>query len=265
MLRALNDLKGYSLLATDGPIGHVADALFDDRQWAVRYLVVDTGTWLSGRRVLISPMSLGHPDWMLQQLPISMTKARVERSPDVDTKQPVSRQHEIEQLAYYGHPFYWEGSGLWGTGAYPGVLAGTPVGPVTAPSAGTASPAHARESHLRSSDAVIGYQILATDGELGHVENFLVEDETWAIRYMVVNTSNWWGGHHVLIAPSWIDKVSWTDSTVSVDLSQQAIKDAPPYDAEALFDRQQEAAMYEHYGRPRYWAVDPTPEQRPGA
>lgn len=109
MLRPVKDLKGYALLATDGPIGHVVDVLVDDRHWAVRYLVVDTGTWLSGRRVLISPMSLGRPDWALQQLPVSLTKDRVEHSPDVDTQKPVSRQHEEEQLSYYGYPVYWEG------------------------------------------------------------------------------------------------------------------------------------------------------------
>jgi len=125
MLRPVKDLKGYALLATDGPIGHVVDVLVDDRHWAVRYLVVDTGTWLSGRRVLISPMSLGRPDWALQQLPVSLTKDRVEHSPDVDTQKPVSRQHEEEQLSYYGYPVYWEGTGLWGTSAYPGMLAGT--------------------------------------------------------------------------------------------------------------------------------------------
>lgn len=256
MLRPVNDLKGYALLATNGPIGHVVDVLFDDRHWAIRYLVVDTGTWLAGRRVLVSPMSLGHPDWMLQQLPVAMTRERVERSPDVDTKQPVSRQHEVEHLAYYGHPVYWEGTELWGMGVYPGLLAGAPV--ATRVPVEPAPVAGAENSHLHSCEALVGYQILATDGDLGHVENFLVEDETWAIRYMVVNTSNWWGGHHVLIAPPWVEKVSWEDSAISVDLTQEAIKAAPPYDAAALFDRQQEAAMHEHYGRSRYWSIDPT-------
>jgi sporulation protein YlmC with PRC-barrel domain len=259
MLRAVNDLKGYAILATDGPIGHVADVLFDDRHWAIRYLVVDTGTWLSGRKVLISPMSLGHPDWMLQQIPVSLAKKRVENSPDVDTQLPVSRQHEVEQLAYYGYPAYWDGLGLWGAGAYPGTLAGMPV-PASMendPPASAANPS-AEDSHLRSCAALVGYQIVATDGDLGHVENFLLDDETWAIRYFIVNTSNWWGGHHVLVAPQWVERVSWEDSTVTLDLSRDAIKSAPPYDASALFDRQQEQAMYEHYGRPRYWVDDPT-------
>lgn len=258
MLRAVKDLKGYALLATDGPIGHVVDVLVDDRHWAVRYLVVDTGTWLSGRRVLISPMSLGRPDWALQQLPVSLTKDRVEHSPDVDTQKPVSRQHEEEQLSYYGYPVYWEGTGLWGTGAYPGMLAGTSA---LASQSGASTATAEQDPHLRSCDALVGYQILATDGDLGHVENFLLDDESWAIRYFVVNTSNWWGGHHVLIAPQWVERVSWPDSTVTLDLSREAIKNAPPYDEAKLFERQHEFAMYEHYGRPKYWADEP--EDRP--
>jgi hypothetical protein len=254
MLRAVNDLKGYALLATDGPIGHVVDVLVDDRHWTVRYLVVDTGTWLSGRKVLISPIALGRPDWALQQLPVSLTKERVENSPDVDTQQPVSRQHEMEQLGYYGYPFYWEGTGIWGAGPYPGLLAGVAGGAINS---GPSPDAAEEDPHLRSCDALVGYQIHATDGDLGHVENFLVDDESWVVRYFVVDTSNWWGGHHVLIAPQWVARVSWPDSTVSLDLSREAIKSAPPYDAAKMFERQHELAMYEHYGRPKYWADEP--------
>lgn len=254
MIRPFNDLKGYALLATDGPIGHVVDALIDDRHWTIRYLVVDTGSWLSGRRVLISPMALGRPDWALQQLPVALTKDRVEHSPDVDTRKPVSRQHEVEQLGYYGYPAYWEGGGLWGMGEYPGLLAGASPAPKNpAVAAGVA----VEDPHLRSCDALVGYQILATDGDLGHVENFLVDDASWTVRYLVINTSNWWGGHHVLVAPEWVERVSWADSTVALDLSREAIQRAPPYDAAVMFDRQYEMAMYEHYGRPTYWAEEP--------
>jgi len=258
MLRAVNDLKDYSILATDGPIGQVSDVLFDDRHWAIRYLVVDTGTWLSGRKVLISPMSVGHPDWMLQQIPVSLTKERVQNSPDVDTQQPVSRHHEAEQLGYYGYPLYWDGVGMWGTGAFPVALGGIPLPTSIEGAPSPVDRSTLPNAHLGSCEALVGYQIVATDGDLGHVENFLLDDETWAIRYFVVNTSNWWGGHHVLISPQWVTQVSWEDSTVTLDLSREAIKAAPPYDATALFDREQELAMYEHYGRPRYWVDDPT-------
>jgi sporulation protein YlmC with PRC-barrel domain len=257
MLRNVKDLQGYAIRATDGVIGKVEDMYFDDEGWAIRYLVVDTGNWLSGRKVLISPLAIGHPDWLGQLLPVALTKAQVEKSPDVDTRQPVSRQHEATYLGYYGYPQYWGGAGLWGMGAYPGDL--TTAGAIEANlRARQTSPAPTRgDSHLRGCRAVIGYHIHATDGDIGHVEDFIVDDRTWAIRYLVVNTSNWWVGHSMLVAPPWIEAVNWSTAKVSVDLTRHAIQSAPPYDAVAQFTREQEQALYEHYGRSAYWAIKP--------
>ena len=168
-----------------------------DEDWGVRYLVVDTGKWLSGRKVLISPLAIGPPDWMTRVLPVSLTKAQVEGSPDIDTRKPVSRQHEAEYFQYYGYPHYWGGAGLWGMGAYPGSL--TTQGRIKEDlkaHATHAMPAPG-DCHLRSSNAVIGYHIKATDGDIGHLEDLLVDDYTWAIRYVIVHTSNWWGGQRV--------------------------------------------------------------------
>ena len=122
MLRTFKDLRGFAILATDGVIGKVDDLYFDDEDWAIRYLVVDTGHWLPGRKVLISPLALGEPDWMGQLLPVSLTKAQIEHSPDIDTRKPVSRQHEAAYFEYYDYPYYWGGAGIWGMGAYPGSL-----------------------------------------------------------------------------------------------------------------------------------------------
>ena len=99
-----------------------------------------------------------------------------------------------------------------------------------------------------------GYHVHAKDGDIGHVADLLVDDQTWALRFMLVDTSNWWGGHRVLVAPQWIEAVSWSDAKVSVDLTRRAVKDAPPYDSAAQLDRQQELAIYEHYGHPGYWS-----------
>ena len=255
MLRSAKELLGYAIAASDGNIGEVDDLYFDDHAWAMRYLAVDTGTWLPGRRVLISPISLGQPDWLAQQLPVALTKERVRNSPDIDTQKPVSRQHEAEYFGYYGYPYYWGGMDLWGMGAYPGYL--TSVGAVQADRVAAAKASHQTDDcHLRSCKAVTGNHIEATDGEIGHVADFLIDDETWAIRYLVVDTSNWWLGHQVLVAPRWITAVSWLEGKVSVDLTQQAIKDAPLYDGVAQLDRQREMGIYEHYGRPGYWKTD---------
>ena len=235
MLRSMIDLENYAIRATDGTIGHVRDFYFDDEMWVIRYLVVETGTWLSSRKVLISPFAIGQPDWIGKVLPVLITKEQVRNSPDIDTDKPVSRQHEMRYLGYYGYPYYWGAGGLWGAGANPSMML---------PRAGYAG--HEAEEDerrllevgsnphddpdLRSCKAVMNYHIDASDGDIGHVHGMLVDEESWAIRYMIVQTNNWWTDHQVLIEPRSILEVSWLDHTVTVDLTRQAVKDAPPYD-----------------------------------
>jgi len=272
MLRSMNDLKDYAIRATDGDIGKIKDFYFDDQAWVIRYLIVDTGTWLSSREVLISPISIDHPNWADKILLVAITKEQVQNSPNIDTDKPVSRQHEMEYLGYYGYPYYWGGAGLWAEGVYPTMMMPEAyAGSVKTSNTGqsdaaqsAAEKAHAQaeaarhhqhdDPHLRSCQAVIGYHIQATDGEIGQVKDMLVDDETWAVRYMLVNTSNWWLGHRVLVAPQWIRDVIWHDAKVTVSMTRQAIKDAPPYDSSAKLDRDQEMGVYKHYGHPGYWA-----------
>jgi hypothetical protein len=265
MLRNTNELQGYAIQATDGPIGHVRDFYFDDHAWVIRYMVVDTGTWLSSREVLVSPMAIGTPNWSDKVLPASMTKAQVKNSPDVDTNKPVSRQHEIEQMNYYGYPYYWGGTGLWGGEMGPNMIMPGYEGRRSAAPMQVRTPQEVAQQqarslaragddpHLRSCKAVMGYHMHATDGDIGHVQGLLVDDETWAIRYLVVDTSNWWLGHKVLIVPQWVEDISWETAKVSVSLSRQAVQDAPAYDAAAPFGRKNEEDYFRHYGRSNYW------------
>lgn len=273
MLRNLEDLQGSRVEATDGAIGHVKDFYFDDDAWVVRYLVVDAGSWLSSRKVLISPISIGQGGRAAKSLPVSITKEQVRNSPEIDTEKPVSRQHETRYLGYYGYPLYWGGGGLWGAGLYPNLMLPGYAG-FGSVDTGRAETENARtrideaaqrehehdDPHLRSCNEVVGYHIDVSDGDIGHVEGFLVDDETWAVRYLVVDTSNWWGGHKVLIAPQWIRDVDWADAKVAVDLTRQAVKDAPPYDPSAALDREHEQRLYEHHGRPGYWTDAPKQE-----
>jgi hypothetical protein len=264
MLRSLKDLENYTIGASDGPIGQVKDLYFDDAAWAVRYLVVETGSWLNSRRLLISPIAVHHPDWGGRSLPVSITQQQVRNSPDIDTDKPVSRQHETDYLAYYGYPAYWGGIGLWGEGMAPYAMVPGYLGDGLEPAersrevAAFAQAERARhrhdDPHLRSAKAVTGYHIQAIDGEIGHVEGLLVDEQTWAIRYLVVNTSNWWLGHQVLVAPQWITGVHWSDESVSIDLTRASIEQAPPYESSAELNRQREMSLYDHYGRNGYWA-----------
>jgi hypothetical protein len=216
--------------------------------------MVDTGGWLDGRTVLISPISVIYTDWDEERLDVSLTKKQVENSPDINTHLPVSRQHEAQYFGYYGYPYYWGGPFLWGPEVYPSdrTYQTTAAIEAIADRIGRES----TDSHLRSTEAVTGYYIGAADGEIGHVDGFVVDDRAWAIRYIEVATRNWWPGKKVLISPEWIERVSWADSKVYVGLTREAIKNGPKYDESIAITREYEEQLHSHYGRPPYWLHD---------
>ena len=246
MLRSMQELENYAIGATDGEVGHVVDLFFDDAMWTVRYLVVETGSWLMSRQVLISPFSLTEADWEHKRLSVRITRDQVKNSPDIDTRQPVSRQQEMFYADYYDYPYYWGGTGLWGDGLY------IPMA-VPNPTRTAASQQAANDPHLRSCQSVIGHQVHASDGDIGHVQGMLVDEESWAIRFLVVDTSNWWMGHQVLIAPSWISDVSWAESKVTVTMTREAVQSSPRFDSTEQLNRQHEIDLYQHHDRPSYW------------
>lgn len=256
MLRNMNDLKNYAIRATDGDIGHVKDFYFDDATWTIRYLVVSTGTWLSDRTVLISPMALGHPDWAGKVLPVSITKEQVKNGPDIDTQMPVSRQQEMGYLDYYGYAPYWEDVGSWsGVGHLRVARSGidfedgdSKLGRLSgAQTRATDEADKESDLHLRGCKALIGYRIQAVDGDAGSVQDLLVDEETWAIRYLLVDASNWWVGNRILITPEQILKVSWLESAISVNLTRRAVKDATPYDPTVPMNERREVVVDEQH------------------
>jgi hypothetical protein len=248
----MTEIQGFTIGATDGDVGRVDAFYFDDTSFTVRHLVVDTGGWLGGRLVLISPLALPAIDWDGKRINATLTKTQVEHSPDINTAQPVSRQQELSFYRYYGYPSYWDGPYLWGLGPNPGM---PPDSAVLDDERRWEWEAKERpDPHLRSSGAVIGYHIEATDGEIGHVDDFLVEDSSWAIRYMVADTRNWWPGTKVLVSPEWIDRIDWADSMVRVSVTRAQIAQSPQYDSLDPVTRDYEARLHDHYGRPSYWA-----------
>jgi len=244
-------LKGFAIRSNDGELGTVEQFYFDDETWAIRYLVVDTGGWLGGKQVLISPISIIRADWENRRLDVALTKHQVEHSPDIDTHKPVSRQHEAAYFGYYGYPYYWEGPNLWGPSFYPSGV----VNPMNDSAEAVAESIRraSMDSHLRSTDVVFGYNIGASDGQIGHLDGFIVDDEAWAIRYVEVATRNWWPGKKVLVSPAWIESVSWTDSKVYVGLTREDIQTGPEYDESRPISREYEHRLFTHYGRPPYW------------
>lgn len=242
MLHRVNEIRVFTVGATDGDIGDVKEAYFDDERWAIRYLVVETGKWLRGRKVLISPIAVRGVSWDEGVINVSLSQQQVRESPGIDTDKPVSRQHEIIFHDYYGYPTYWEGDNLWGLGTHPMPWVG--ASPDVAfssndeaddASAGSKQQESDRErlrgdSHLRSSREVIGYEVMATDGPNGSVEDFVFDDETWAIRFLIVDTRKWSRGRHVLIPPEWIDSVNWLEHEVYVKVARAAVETSPEFD-----------------------------------
>jgi hypothetical protein len=217
----MKDFYGYKLAASDGEIGQVKDFYFDDKNWVVRYVVADTGTWLSGRLVLLSPHAFGPLEPGEKTLRVRLDKKRIENSPSIESHRPVSRRYEEEYYRYYGWPTYWSGSGMWGVGGYPTIL---PPYQDEADAPRRARPLD--DPHLRSAQAVTGYHIQAVDGAIGHVSGFLVDAKSWAIRKLAVETGHWYAGKEILISTDAIERISYEESKVFVSLSQADIRRA---------------------------------------
>jgi hypothetical protein len=270
MLRSGDEIKSLAIRAIDDEIGKVDQFLFDDEHWTVRYMVVNTAGWLLKDLVLISPRSIEGVDWEAGQVAVNLTRQQVEHAPAIATDAPVSRQMEAELAAHYDYQPYWYGPGLWGAGAYPfgagfssgysapGAIGGTAA--LNDPSAGlNATEREQRpqrgehgDQHLRSTREVNGYAIRARDGDVGKVSDFILDDETWAIRYLVIDTGGWWSGRQVLIAPLWATAVSWENQVIEMDLIRDQVKSGPEYSREQL-RREDEQRLHQHYRRSGYW------------
>jgi len=245
MLLQAKDFKALKLRALDGDIGKANEFYFDDKHWTVRYLVADTGGWLVGRQVLISPYALSPADTGEGVLPVNLTMKQIENGPSLTSHQPVSRQFEVDYYAYYEWPYYGNGVHPWGAGPY--IVRDPDLQSKVAQSK------HTWDPHLHSTHDVAGLHIHALDGSIGHVEDFVIDEETWSIRYLIVDTNNWWAGKRILVSPQWIARISWDESTVHVNLSREDIKQAPEYLPESL-TRDYEAELHGHYGKRVYWA-----------
>lgn len=260
MLRSIKALVGYVLSASDGEIGRCDDFLFDDRNWTVRYMVAKTAKWLPGRKVVVSPGFLGEPDWAGGRLPVRLTRRQLEDSPPLAEHALVSAAYERAYWGYYSRPPHGtpppDGVGPGGFGALPwAAWANNSAMPPPLPEAAVTSEEveRIREEHLRSVVEVIGYGIAATDRDLGEVDDFVVDDLTWVLRYLVVDTGRWLPGRKILIAPPLLGAIDWPGQRLSVGLDAERIRNAPEFDPAVPIDRRYEAAIYEYYGLPRYW------------
>jgi sporulation protein YlmC with PRC-barrel domain len=228
MKHNVNSLVGYTISATDGELGRVNEFYFDDKTWSIRYMVVDTGGWLSGRRVLIPHSALGLTDWETKTFKVNLTMEQVRNAPDVDTQKTVTRQHEIDLFSHYGLPVYWGDIFIDGT---IGMVPLPEVGEIKIDDGALKVPDKPKgDQHLRSTMSVKGYDIAANDGEIGHVEDYLGDDNDWNICFLIIDTNNWLPGRKVLVSPHWINRIDWSEQKVFVNLSKELIKNSPEFD-----------------------------------
>lgn len=249
MLHSLKALDGFTISATDGQLGNVKDVYFDDQQWVIRYFEVDTG-WLAGRNVLISPISVRGIDWKRKTINVDLTQQQVNNSPGIDTARPVSRQHEAALSNYYGYPLYWAGPYAWGYTALPTMLEPLPFEDGTGQQALRLEPeidSSDDDPHLRTKDEIVGYDIQATDDTVGHVDDFLFDDQDWAILLMVVDTRNWWPGKHVMLSPRLVIDMSWEEKAVLVNISRTEIESSPEYDEDYPPERSTVEDVYHRF------------------
>lgn len=249
MLNKVKTLKGYKLHCLDGKIGKIKEFYFDDQHWTVRYLIADTGNWLTGRQVLISPLALSSVNREEQYISINLTKKQIEDSPPLDSDKPVSRQFEDVYYGYYNWPTYY--SSLDMQGDYPFAQIDQYRWKKFGQDEKTWDPS------LRSTNEVTGYGIHASDGEIGHIEDFIIDDETWEIQYLIIATKNWWPRKKVLVSPTWIDQVNWIETVVFVNLQREEIKQSPEYTDESQLTREYENELHQHYNRQGYWVDKP--------
>ncbi len=253
MLRSVKEIFGYKIVAKDGEIGNVEDFLFDDEHQTIRYLVVKTDRSLNSKQIIIPPAALEQPDWAGQFVPLSLNKEQAATCPPIDADRPVSRHNEQAVHEFLSLKPYWLGARLPDADPVP-----TPPGKLsetgnTVSEGGATPDAGGGESRLRSCSEVLGYTIMGNDSDCGHVEDFIVDDQTWDLQYLVVDTRNLLPGKKVLLAMNWIETIQWSSELVKVDISTPAIKDSPEFDPTSPVNREYEEVLYDYYGRPRYW------------
>lgn len=235
MLIKAKELNGFRLMGLDGEIGKVKQFYFDDKYWTIRYLVAETGDWLTSRQILISPYSLMTVNKVSKNLEVNLTKKQIEDSPSLDSDKPVSMQYEIDFSGYYGSPVYWGGLNMWGN--YPYIQRD--------PKKWIGSENHEKswDPHLRSTEAVSKYYIQAADGDIGHIDDFIINDETWNIRFVIIDTNKWWPGKKVLMSPSWIKSINAFNCNVIINLSLEEIRLSPEYNEESLITTEYETNL----------------------
>lgn len=227
-----SDLIKFEVHGRDDVLGTLADLFFDDGDWRVRYAVVETGGWFRRRRTLIATDALEQPYEDHPRIDCALTREQFERSPDVSERPPISRDEESRYREFFGWPRYWGGF----TSASTFGLTPEKTAMAEFQAKKEAEMLGARSSDLRSMEEVRGYDLASRDGPVGQVDDFIVDDESWLVRYLVVTTGNLFSGKRVPIEPSEIDRVQWIERNVVVNLTQDEVRHMPEYNPKQPLD-----------------------------
>lgn len=238
----VRSLQDYAIKATDGELGRVDELYLDDASWTVRYFIVDTGTWLTGRTVLIAPGFIENLNEGNRYLVVNLTRKQVKTAPSIDSDRPVSRQYETSYYSHFGVRPYWEDNVFSSLNLMPAPVPRPPVWEGESPSSRENDP------RLRSSAELTGYGIQARNGEIGHVQDFIVDDSEWRVPYLEVDTRSWWPGRKVLVATAWIRRIDWGDRRIRIDLDRSKIRTAPEYPRSGVIGPEYELKLFKHYG-----------------
>jgi len=251
---AADFVLGTPVEGRDGRLGHIDDVLFDDRSWRVRYLVIQVRSWLPGRKVVLMPREVTGADWPAHSVTIDKTREEIRQSPPLAEHEPVSIQHESELADFFDWPTLWGGADPLGPNTPMGI--GADLAHMNRKASGNPlAKQPTGDPHLRSMQHIVGYDLVANDGEIGEIADLILDDTDWRIRYLVatVDSSRWIDRAQFLIAPDWIHEIDWESRRITVDLSRDEIEDCPEFDSTAPINRRQEERLYDYYGRPRYW------------
>jgi hypothetical protein len=195
MIIASKHLQGVCVVGSEGAAGCVLDVLFDDRSWHVKYLVVRLGGRLSAWHVLLKPDLVTHAAWTERELHVPLSGREFRQLPGVQSDPPVAYRQELQAARFSA----WEAGRIEDV-----VLDGDP--------------------HLRNMRAVTGHRVEASDGPVGRIAEFIIDDEYWTVRYVVVNTGRLLPSLRVLIAPTWVETISWEDRVVRLSATREELE-----------------------------------------
>ncbi|PSL50806.1 PRC-barrel domain protein [Salsuginibacillus halophilus] len=255
MLFEAKKLRNFGVITSDGELGKIDDVYMDEDQWVIRYLVVNRKPLLPGGKVLVSPIAVERMDINGQTIHLNVTKEELEEAPGKEEAEPITRKKELELHHHFGYGYYWPAQGMWGSFPYPHQLR-------------VEAPHHQRPQELPNEEEIkvrslkemtgdwSGYDVEGSDGDIGTIDDVIVEDDTWNIRYISVDTGRLFSTGHAVLSSSWILHTEDEEKKVRVKMARHEVQAAPEYVPGQPLDREFEERLFDHYDQEKYWEAE---------